>query len=211
MAKRSYTLVLCLFANLLLWATEVKTYTIFRAAEGTDHYANGVVMTTFKGKLYCMWQSSPKDEDTDDTWVAYSWSSDEGKTWTRPQKLAVPSASDYCTSGGWLVRGGTLTAYIDLWQKGLTPRGGRTYYMTSTDGQTWSELQPVRMADGSPMNGVLEQDPYTLKDGRLVGAAHFMPGLHICPVYTDDSNGVSGWRKAQFEAEDKGKTPVYSP
>ncbi|SHK61690.1 Abhydrolase family protein [Xylanibacter ruminicola] len=206
MAKRSYTLILCLFASLLLWAGEVKTYTIFRAADETDHYTNGVVMTAFKGKLYCMWQSSPKDEDTDDTWVAYSWSSDGGKTWASPQKLAVPSASDYCTSGGWLVRGGTLTAYIDLWKKGLTPRGGRTYYMTSTDGLTWSKLQSVRMADGSAMQGVLEQDPYTLKDGRLVGAAHFMPGLHICPVYTDDANGVSGWQKARFEAEDKGKT-----
>ena len=206
MAKRSYSLILCLFASLLLLATEVKTYTIFRATEGTDHYANGVVMTAFKGKLYCMWQSSPKDEDTDDTWVAYSISSDNGKTWSKPMKLAVPTTTDYCTSGGWLVRGGTLTAYIDLWKKGLTPRGGRTYYMTSTDGNTWSQLQPVRMVDGSTMQGVLEQDPYTLKDGRLVGAAHFMPGLHICPVYTDDANGVSGWRKANFEAEDKGKT-----
>ena len=207
MVKKSYPLILlCLFASLMLKAAEVKTYTIFRAAEGTDHYANGVVMTEFKGTLYCMWQSSPKDEDTDDTWVAYSRSSDGGRTWNKPVALAVPSATDYCTSGGWLVRGGTLTAFIDLWQKGLEPRGGRTYYMTSTDGSTWSPLKPVLMADGTPMQGVLEQDPYRLKDGRLVGAAHFMPGLHICPVYTDDPNGVSGWRKASFEAEDKGKT-----
>ena len=207
MTRKSYSiLLLCLFASLMVKAAEVKTYTIFRAAEGTDHYANGVVMTEFKGTLYCMWQSSPKDEDTDDTWVAYSRSSDGGRTWSKPVALAVPSATDYCTSGGWLVRGNTLTAYIDLWQKGLTPRGGRTYYMTSTDGSTWSPLKPVLMADGSVMQGVLEQDPYRLKDGRLVGAAHFMPGLHICPVYTDDANGVSGWRKASFEAEDKGKT-----
>ena len=207
MVKKSYPLILlCLFVSLMLKAAEVKTYTIFRAAEGTDHYANGVVITEFKGTLYCMWQSSPKDEDTDDTWVAYSRSSDGGRTWNKPVALAVPSATDYCTSGGWLVRGGTLTAFIDLWQKGLEPRGGRTYYMTSTDGSTWSPLKPVLMADGTPMQGVLEQDPYRLKDGRLVGAAHFMPGLHICPVYTDDPNGVSGWRKASFEAEDKGKT-----
>ena len=207
MVKRTYPLILlCLFASFLLKAAEVKTYTIFRAAEGTNHYANGVVMTEFKGTLYCMWQSSPKDEDTDDTWVAYSWSSDGGRTWCKPVALAVPSDTDYCTSGGWLVRGNTLTAYIDLWQKGLEPRGGRTYFLTSTDGRNWSPLRPVLMADGNPMQGVLEQDPYRLKDGRFVGAAHFMPGLHICPVYTDDPNGVSGWRKATFEAEDKGKT-----
>lgn len=44
-----------------------ETCTIFSAAEGTDHYVNGIVMTEFKGKLYCQWQSSQKDEDAPDT------------------------------------------------------------------------------------------------------------------------------------------------
>lgn len=183
----------------------VKTVNIFTATDLTDHYANGVVMTAFKGKLYCMWQSSPKDEDSDDTWVAYSTSADEGMTWSAPQPLALSTDEFYCTSGGWLVRGDTLTAFIDTWQKGLAPRGGHTCYMTTTDGQAWSELQPVRMADGQPMAGVLEQDPYTLPDGRLVGASHLMPGLHICPVYTDDPTGHHGWQRADFESEDAGK------
>ena len=183
----------------------VKTVNIFTATDLTDHYANGVVMTAFKGKLYCMWQSSPKDEDSDDTWVAYSTSADEGMTWSAPQPLALSTDEFYCTSGGWLVRGDTLTAFIDTWQKGLAPRGGHTCYMTTTEGQVWSELQPVRMADGLPMEGVLEQDPYTLPDGRLIGASHLMPGLHICPVYTDDPTGHHGWQRADFESEDAGK------
>jgi hypothetical protein len=152
-----------------------------------------------------MWQSSPKDEDSDDTWVAYSVSSDEGMTWSAPKPLSTPTDEFYCTSGGWLVRGDTLTAFIDTWQKGLEPRGGHTCYMTTTDGQTWSGLQLVRMADGQPMEGVLEQDPYTLPDGRIVAASHMMPGLHICPVFTDDPTGHSGWQRADFEAEDAGK------
>lgn len=184
----------------------IKTVTIFKAGEQTDHYANGVVMTAFKGKLYCMWQSSPKDEDSDDTWVAYSVSVDEGNTWSQPRPLAVPTKDFYCTSGGWLVRGDTLTAFIDTWGKGLEPRGGKTNYITSIDGLTWSQMQPVRMADGNVMEGVLEQDPYTLPDGRLVGASHFMPGLHVCPVFTDDPRGISGWREGLFEAEDLGKS-----
>ena len=183
----------------------VRTVNIFSATDHTDHYANGVVMTAFKGKLYCMWQSSPKDEDSDDTWVAYSISSDEGLTWSKPQPLSMPSDEFYCTSGGWLVRGDTLTAFIDTWQKGLEPRGGHTCYMTTTDGETWSNLQPVRMADGLPMEGVLEQDPYTLPDGRIIGASHMMPGLHICPVFTDDPTGHSGWQRASFESENTGK------
>ena len=151
----------------------IRTITIFKAGEGTDHYANGVVMTAFKDVLYCMWQCSPKDEDSDDTWVAYSRSNDGGETWSRPDPLAMPTADYYCTSGGWLVNGDTLTAYIDTWEKGQEPRGGKTLYMTSTDGETWSQMQAVRMADGSEMDGVLEQDPFPLPDGRIVGAVHF--------------------------------------
>ena len=183
----------------------IRRVIVFSATDDTDHYANGVAMTAFKGALYCMWQSSPKDEDSDDTWVAYSRSTDDGLTWSKPQPLALPSDNDYCTSGGWLVRGDTLTAFIDTWEKGLSPREGRTCYITSTDGQNWSPMQPVMMADGSEMNGVLEQDPYTLPDGRIIGAAHFMPGLHICPVFTDDPIGHGGWQRADFESEDAGK------
>lgn len=183
----------------------IKTITIFKAEEETDHYANGVVMTAFKDVLYCMWQSSPKDEDSDDTWVAYSRSTDGGNHWTKPQPLALPTESYYCTSGGWLVHGDTLTAYIDTWEKGLSPRGGKTYYTTSTDGETWSELQPVRMAEGSEMEGVLEQDPYPLPDGRIIGAAHFQPGLHVCPVFTNDPSGKGGWQRGAFEGEVLGK------
>ena len=51
----------------LSYAKGTETITVFSATEDTDHYANGVVMTAFKGKLFCMWQSSPKDEDSDDT------------------------------------------------------------------------------------------------------------------------------------------------
>lgn len=186
----------------------IRTHTVFRAEEGTDHYANGVVMTAFKGTLYCMWQSSPKDEDSDDTWVAYSLSTDGGETWTKPQPLALPTTDYYCTSGGWMARGDTLTAFVDTWEKGLNPRGGKTSYMTSTDGQNWSRMQPVRMADGTEMNGILEQDPYPLPDGRIIGAVHFQPGLHVCPVYTDDPTGRSGWQQGNFpsyDPSDKGK------
>ena len=181
----------------------IRTINIFKATEGTDHYANGVVMTVFKGVLYCMWQSSPKDEDSDDTWVAYSRSADGGNTWSKPQPLALPTDDYYCTSGGWLVRGDTLTAFINIWQKGLSPRGGRAHFITSIDGQNWNKMQPVRMADGKEMNGVLEQDPMTLASGRIVGAAHFMPGLHVCPIFTDDRSGRGGWQRGQFGTDDR--------
>ena len=183
----------------------MKTVTVFTANDSTDHYANGVVLTAFKGKLYCMWQSSPKDEDSNHTWVAYSISEDEGKTWCSPRPLAKANNQEYYTSGGWLVRGDTLKALVDSWTIGVEPRGGRTNIMTSTDGLTWSQMEPVTMADGTVMNGVLEQDPYTFPNGRLVGACHFQPGLHVSPVYTDDASGRSGWIRGDFQGEDRGK------
>jgi len=186
-------------------APGINHYTIHQATDETDHYANGVVMAAFKGTIYCMWQSSPTDEDSDDTWVAYSRSTDNGHSWSKPMTLASPTTDHYCTSGGWLIYRDTLTALIDIWPKGMMPRGGETCYQTSTDGINWSPMQPVRMAEGFDMNGVLEQDPRPLPNGRIVGAIHFQPGLHVCPAYTNDPTGRSGWQKGDFLAEDRGK------
>lgn len=186
-------------------APGINHYTIHQATDETDHYANGVVMAAFKGTIYCMWQSSPTDEDSDDTWVAYSRSTDNGQNWSEPMVLATPTTGYYCTSGGWLADSDTLTAFIDIWPKGLEPRGGETCYQTSTDGINWSPMQAVRMAEGFDMNGVLEQDPRPLPNGRIVGAIHFQPGLHVCPAYTDDPTGRSDWKMGDFLAEDRGK------
>ena len=186
-------------------AKEARTVTIFKATDESPHYSTAVVMTAFKGTLYCMWQSSLTDEDAPDTRLVYSRSQDEGLTWSAPEVLDEATDSTYSTSGGWLITGDTLTAFINRWPKGLDPVGGYTYYINTTDGSHWSLPQPVRMADGSVMNGVVEQDPFRLADGRIVGAVHFQPGLHVCPVYTDDPKGISGWRRAAFESEDRGR------
>ena len=193
-------------ASLGLTMTEgTQTVTIFTPSEESNHYANGVVMTAFKGTLYCMWQSSETDEDAPETCVMYSQSRDEGLTWSQPALLAADNDSSYCTSGGWISTEDTLTAFINIWPKHMQSVGGYTYYIISSDGTTWSDPQPVRMADGQSMAGIIEQDPYPLPDGRIVGAVHFQPGLHVCPVYTDDPTGRGGWQRAEFSSHDRGK------
>lgn len=183
----------------------VETITIFSPTDSTHHYANGVVMTAFKDVLYCMWQSSPTDEDSPETCVMYSKSRDEGHTWEAPKVLAHANDTAYCTSGGWIAHNDTLTAFINVWPLGLKTIGGYTYFMESNDGILWSELKPVTMYDGSMMKGVIEQDPYTLPSGRVVGAAHFQPGLHVAPIYTDDPTGCSGWHIGEMTTHDRGK------
>lgn len=178
----------------LLPGTE--THTVFRPTATTDNFSNGAVMTAYKDYLYCMWQSSAQSEDTADTWVAYSRSHD-GISWSEPMVLAESITNGYCSSSGWWVADDVLVAYINVWP-GLTPRGGFTYYKTSVDGLAWSEQKPVKMQDGSDMNGIFEQDPRALPDGRIINAVHFQPGLLIAPVYTDDLGGTNGWIRAGF-------------
>jgi len=178
-------------------ATGTETVTVFKATPTSDHYCNGIVMVGFKGYLYCQWQSSDTNEDSPDTWVAYSRSQD-AKSWTAPMKLALPFNSCYCTSGGWWVNGDTLVAFVNVWPTTLIPRGGFAYYTKSTDGITWSNLKQVTMSDGTVMKGVFEQDPHVLPNGRIINAVHFQPGLLISPVYTDDKVGYRGWKKGTY-------------
>ncbi len=185
-------------------APGAQTFTVFAPSATTDHFSHGVVMGQFKGALYCMWQSSATDEDGDDTWVAYARSTDGGATWSQPMTLAKDIDNGYCTSGGWWVSANQIVGYINEWHTDLSPKGGFTRYVASTDGLAWTDPKPVTMADGTEMAGVMEQDPRALKDGRIVSAAHFQPGTMVCPIYTDDPMGISGWKKGAFDATGKG-------
>ena len=183
----------------------VKTFTIFSPKDESMHYANGVVMTAFKGVLFCMWQCSLKDEDAPETSVVMSKSTDEGHTWSQPIVIAGANDNSYCTSGGWITTTDTLTAFINTWPNHLEPTGGFTRYMVTTDGCKWSNPEPVRMYNGQPMNGIIEQDPYPTASGRIIGAAHFQPGLHISPIYTHIPTGRYGWKRACFTFHDRNK------
>lgn len=184
--------------NLGLSAAEgTETVSVFLPSDTTDKFTNGVVMIAFKDYLYCMWQSSATNEDDKDTWVAYSRSQDS-RNWTVPDTLAATIENGYCSSGGWWVFGDTIVGYINTWPESVSPRGGYTRYTTSIDGMVWSEPKPVLMANGDTLNGIFEQDPHALPDGRIINAAHFQPGLIISPIYTDDPSGVSGWKRASY-------------
>ena len=158
-------------------------------------YINNVLLTAFKGRYYCMWQQSARDEDTPDTRVMLSASKD-GKRWGPATVLATPTDSTFVSPGGWIQQGDTLVAFLNYTCAADRSQGGTAWYITTLDGKRWTHPQPVRMADGKPMQGLLEQDPVQLPDGRWVGAAHFQPGLKLCPVYADDP--LRAWHKARF-------------
>lgn len=177
---------------------DIKTFTIFSPAETGKKFNNGVVLIPFKDQLYAMWQTSDKDEDAPDTTVVYAVSKD-GETWGTPQPLTQVWDKGYRSSGGWWTDGQTLVAYLNVWPADKKPRGGYVEYITSTDGVSWSEPQPVMKSDGTPLNGIFEQDPHLLPGGRVLSAAHEQPGLIAKPYYTDDPLGISGWRAGAIE------------
>ena len=178
-------------------AAGTETFTIFTPREQTDHFSHGAVLTAFRGRLYCMWQSSADDEDTPDTRTVYSTSTDGGKTWSEPTVLAPsPEGETYATAGGWCVCGGELTAFINVFTRKNSV--GHVRYVCSTDGERWSAPRDLLMADGRRMDAIIEQDIHTLPGGRLLTAAHRTPGMSVCPVYTDDPTGRSGWKYAAF-------------
>ncbi|MGN0221600.1 MAG: exo-alpha-sialidase [Prevotella sp.] len=195
----------------LSYAPQSETYTIWAAgseAGNDNHYANGVVLTSFKGKMYCMWQTSLKDEDSQDTYVAYATSDDNGVTWSKSMTLCPSIDNGYCSSGGWLSTPDRLIAFINVRTTSIANSGGYTQYMESTDGKTWSAPADVKMSDETSLNGIFEQDPHVLSNGRIIGAAHFQPGLKLCPIYTDDPTGRTGWKKGNFTYTDNGTQSV---
>ncbi|WP_297097620.1 exo-alpha-sialidase [uncultured Draconibacterium sp.] len=175
-------------------AEGTQSFRVFTPDSNDNRFNNGVVMIGFKGKLYCQWQSSRTDEDAPDTHVVYSIGLNDS-TWTSPRQLSPTFINGFCTSGGWWATADTLVAYINVWRLNQSVY---TAYTTSADGTHWSILRPVLMANGDTLNGIFEQDPHPLPDGRIINAAHFTPGIRVNPIYTDDAMGIRGWRKANY-------------
>lgn len=180
----------------LKFAEGLETFTIYSPLNENDNkYNHAVVLYPFKKHLYAQWQSSNKDEDAEDTIVLYSRSKD-GETWRKPEVLAPLWKDGIYTSGGWWSYGDTLIAYINVWPKQPSlPKGGYVVYKTSVDGINWSETKKVLDDNLNPINGIFEQDPHLLPNGRIINAIHEQPGLILKPYYTDDSKGLTGWTK----------------
>lgn len=175
-----------------------RTFTIHRASAGPAQFNNGAVLVEFKGRFYAQWQSSARDEDTPDTWVAYSTSAD-GEIWSPPHVLAAAgSGGAMHSSGGWWTDGRTLVAYLNVWPHGFqSGQGGHTEFMLSTDGETWTAPRRLTDAASQPLAGIIEQDPHRY-DGRLHTAFHVPPGLIVQPHYTDDPLGLTGWTRGEL-------------
>jgi len=192
-------------------APGARTFTVFAPTQRTDKFSNGVVLIPFKGRLYAQWQSSARDEDSADTWVAWSVSED-GERWSAPRTLAPAGEGGLMrSSGGWWTDGQVLVAYANVWPEGFqSGAGGYAEYRTSRDGRTWSAPKRVMGADGEPVEGVIEQDPHRI-DGRVITAFHLRPGMIAKPFFTDDPLGVSGWTQGRMKSLPRDASKAAAP
>jgi hypothetical protein len=175
------------------------TVTVFSPGSSDNKYNNGVVLFSFRGKMYAQWQSSSADEDAGDTQVFYSISND-GVNWENPTVMTEKCDDRIKTSGGWWSDGNILVAFINVWKINVEgSREGYTECITSADGRHWSAPKPVTDINGDPVKGVIEQDIHSLPGGRLLTAFHIQPGLHVTPYYTDDATGITGWKPGKME------------
>lgn len=182
----------------LVRAPEAESFKVFTAKENESQYNHGAVLIAFKGKLYAQWQSSICDEDAPDTHIKFS-ESESGEHWSAAKILMPARANAVVTNGGWWSDGEQLVAFINVWPKALSPRGGFVEYILSKDGEHWSAPKRLKMADGSWVQGVIEQDLRSLPNGRILTALHAQPGLIAKPFYTDDASGLTGWRFGEME------------
>ena len=190
---------------------------VYTAQEGAERYCNGAVPFLLGGTLYLMWQSSHEDEDSGDTHLMYAISEDLGESWSSPMRLCPQNETStekdeyFYTSGGWAGKGDTIVAFVNRWKKDRQKEGGEAFFLESSDGTLWSAPGPVLMGDGTPMKGVIEQDIHALPSGRkgkgslYVTGVHLSPGLHLCPVYTEDPSGRSGWKRGVFPSDESGQ------
>lgn len=170
---------------------------VYTAEAGESQYNHGAVLYAFADTLYLQWQSSRRDEDAADTSVLFARSRD-GAHWSEPAVLENARDNAVVTSGGWWSAGDTLYAFINVWPNDLQPRGGHVEVLASSDGEHWENIGRPTFADGSPLDGVIEQDFHRYQNDRIVTALHRQPGLRATPIYTDDVSALSGWKPGAF-------------
>jgi len=151
-------------------------------------YNHHAAIIAFKGKLIATWSDGMVDEDAPGQRVVFSVSNDF-KHWSAPAILAEPAKatngiSNILTAAGLYRHNGTLVAYYGEYEKNRTHT--HLWAKTSMDGIHWGNPKDMRV----PL--IPNHGPEATKSGRLIISGNFsFP-------YTDDPNGLSGWKMTSF-------------
>ena len=192
---------------------DVEVKTIYRANPETGTFVNHPQLAFFKGKMYCAFQLCPVGEDSTDSVSVYSRSANLNE-WSATETVGPPTTDDtFRASVGWLQHGDRLHALV-LRRDELPPGEVTvTEYRTSTDGETWSDLNvmlPEMMGSESPRPIAPGGRVLFLGHGHRVvdgTAAH-----RACSYYHAGDDFSKGWKESVYPQEvvmyASGKKPI---
>ena len=169
------------FAKVSRPAVEVET--VFAPGEHDWKYSHHQSLVAFDHRLYAIWSSSERDEDSPGQRVMYSYRDEMG--WVRPRILFQPDIDPdgrlrILTAAGFHQHDGTLVAYAGDYS--IDHKLTHLLARTTRDGKNWSAVRDLHVPV-CPNHG-----PQRTATGRLIIA-----GNTAFP-YTDDPAGLSGWK-----------------
>jgi hypothetical protein len=183
----------------LVKAAGTQTFTVYSPSEekGDNLFNNHPQLISFKGDLYATWQGCKQHEDSQDSFVLYSKSSD-GKNWSKPEMLvSTPEGELFRASSGWWKEDGRLYALFHKRDKNIPRDIVMEEYRVSIDGKEWSEIK-VLIPDAQGSESI-----EAIPDGRLLwlghgqGVKNFTDGYVVRLLYSD--NGISGpWKESKI-------------
>lgn len=167
-------------------ASESVQLTEFDSSWGYTHHSR---IGRFKGRVYAAWTATPKDEDTVDSKIMISSSSDF-ENWSEPFAIVKNDPLVECSSGFFHTYGDKLYFYYNTvtYKSNLTDvEVSGAYYVSTSDGESWSEPKEFGLYTGSTA-------PQFSYGGRLF----LCRGTSV--LYTDDPSGESGWIRRDIDA-----------
>ena len=170
-------------------------YSLYKAAAAKHKFCHHPNLVVFGDRLYAMWSNGVKDEDAGQQRVVYR-SSKNGSDWTPVRVLSQTPARGACIAAGFHTTGERLIAFYTV--NGGTNFDPKTalFARTLRPGGTWTPARRI-------ISGFFIEGPHSLPGGRLL-----MAGEHVGRqretkrmklLYTDQSDGLSGWREASID------------
>lgn len=180
----------------------VNTVEIYHADE-EFLYSHSAYVEFFKGRFVVMWLANRVHEEENGQDVLLSYSTDF-LNWTKPVKLPVDDKfrrEGMLYSGGFMVNGDTLNLYFcyDEWE-GKEDLGAerKEFVHTSTRAYCITTEDCVHFSD--PID--LGIDVLPVLPPRMTSTGKVVMGCNFTFPWTDDPNGISGFKKAGFHSKE---------
>ena len=168
---------------------------LYQAIDHQYRFCHHPSLSVFNGRLFCCWSNGLMGEDEPAQRIMIS-STFDGHTWSKPDVLASsdePNAA--LVASGFYVTDDALICYFSTTYGDNFHEDVHLNAISSSDGHSWGD--PVRITSGFFIEG-----PRELANGRLLlggeygGERRSVEGLRMRLLYSDESDGLSGWQEA---------------